>query len=255
VDRTINELNDKIRTAGNFFTRTGCRLHYWIAVSLRNHRIHSPFSEMVRELHNVQYYKRTHIANRSSIIKNECNNVVSSYHFLKNNKSFLIGAGGEEFVISVLSQLPDEYHVINDVNLHFHRAIHWRERHEYIKNCQIDHIVVGQTGIFMLETKNWKASDVELKSDELKHQVRRSNLALWYYLKDYYWRNEWPKIRNVIVSMKGSPSGLKLDKYIDVVTPHQLCRYITARQIALSEDAVKRLVDLITRPRYYRPRF
>jgi hypothetical protein len=255
VDRNINELNDKIGTAGNFLTRTVCKLHCWIVVSLRNHRIYSPFAHIEHELHNKQYHKRQLITNKPYIIKNECHNVVSSYEFLINNQSFLIGADGEEFVISVLSELPDEYHVVNDVNLHFNRAIHWKERHEYIKNCQIDHIIVGPTGIFLVETKNWKSSDIELKSDELRHQVRRSSLALWYYLKDYYRRNERPKIRNVIVSMKGSPLGRKPDKYIDVVTPHQLCRYITARQIALSEDAVKRLVDLITKPRYYRPRF
>ena len=247
VDLHINELNDKITIAGNLFTRTGRRLHYWIAVSLRNHRIHSPFSGMVRELHNVQYYKRKHIANRSSIIKNECNKVVSSYNFLKNNQSFLIGAGGEEVVISALSQLPDEYHAINDVNLHFRHAIHWRERDEYIRNCQIDHIVVGPTGVFLLETKNWKASDIELKSEKLKYQVRRSNHALWHYIKDYYSWNKSPKIRNVIVSMKGSPSGRKPDKYIDIVIPHRLCGYITARESILSEDAVKRLVDILSK--------
>jgi hypothetical protein len=255
VDRDINELTDKIGTAGNFFTRTVCRLHCWIAVSMRAHRIHSPFSEMARNLQNVQVYKRKHIANRSSIITHECHNVVSSYEFLINNQSFLIGADGEEFVISVLSDLPDEYHVVNDVNLHFHRAIHWKERHEYIKNCQIDHIVVGPTGIFLVETKNWKSSDIELKSDELRHQVRRASLALWYYLKDYYRRAERPKIRNVIVSMKDFPSGRKPDKYIDVVTPHQLCGYITRREIVLSEDVVKRLVDIITRTGRLHPRF
>jgi hypothetical protein len=247
VDRDINELNDKIGAAGNFFTRTVCKLHCWIAVSLRDHRINKPFANIVHELHNKQYHKGQLITNKPYIIKNECHNVVCSYEFLLNNQSFLIGADGEEFVISVLSELPDEYHVVNDVNLHFHRAIHWKERHEYIKNCQIDHIVVGPTGIFLVETKNWKSSDIELKSDELRHQVRRASLALWYYLKEYYRRNEMPKIRNVIVSMKGSPSGRKPDKYIDVVTPHQLCGYITARQITLSEDAVKRLVDIINR--------
>lgn len=247
VDRNINELNDKIGTAGNFFTRTVCRLHCWIAISLRDRRINKPFADIVHELHNKRFHKRQLITNKPYIIKNECHNVVSSYEFLINNQTFLIGADGEEFVIRVLSDLTDEYHVVNDVNLHFHRAIHWRERNEYIKNCQIDHIVVGPTGIFLLETKNWKSSDIELKSDKLRYQIRRSSLALWYYLKDYYWRNEWPKIRNVIVSMKGFPSGRKPDKYIDVVTPHQLCRYITERKTTLSEDAVKKLVGLITR--------
>ncbi|MGA2121505.1 MAG: nuclease-related domain-containing protein [Methanoregula sp.] len=255
VDRGINELNDKVNTAGNFVTKTVCRIHCWIAVSFRNHNIHHPFSRKVRVLHNIQYNKRKQIENKPSVITHECNNIVRSYEFLKNNESFLIGADGEEYVMNILSQLPDEYHVINDVNLYFQKAIHWRERNEYIKNCQIDHIVVGPTGIILVETKNWKASDIELKSDNLTHQVRRASLALWYYLKDYYQRGSSPKIQNVIVSMKGSPTGRKPDKFVDIVAPHQLCAYITSRRGQLSGDMINRLVDLLNRsPRQY-PRF
>ena len=195
VDLGIKDLNKKVNTADNFVIRTICKVHCWIAVSFRNHSIHRPFSGKVRELHNIQYNKKKQIENKSSVIKNECNNVVRSYEFLKNNESFLIGADGEEYVMGILSQLPDEYHVINDVNLHFQKAIHWRERNEYIKNCQIDHIVVGPTGIILVETKNWKASDIELKSDKLTHQVRRASLALWYYLKHYYHRESSPRSR------------------------------------------------------------
>ena len=192
---------------------------------------------------------------KESLIQWECNNIIRTYEFLKANESFLVGAQGEEFVISALSQLPDEYYVLNDVNLHFHRTIHWREWDEPIRNCQIDHIVVGPTGIFLVETKNWKASDIELKSYELIHQVLRSNHGLWHYIKDFYSWFKSPQIRNVIVSMKGSPSGKKLHKYIDVVTPHQLCVYITARKSVLSKDEIKKVVDIITHPRYRRPQF
>jgi len=143
-------------------------------------------------------------------------------------------------VINALSGLSDEFHVLNDVNLRFFKAIHWRERNEYIRTCQIDHIVLGPTGIFLVETKIWKTSDIEIKSDKLIWQVRRSSLALWYFLKDYYWRGEYPRIRTVIVSMHGFHSGKRLDKYIDVITPHQLCDYITNRKTILSGDAVKK---------------
>lgn len=255
VDQGISKLNEKISTAENFVIRTVCKVHCWFAVSFRNYNIHRPFSRKVRELNNVRYNKRKQIENKTAVITCECNNVIRSYEFLKNNESFLIGADGEEHVMGLLSQLPDEYHVINDVNLHFQKAIHWRERDEYIKNCQIDHIVVGPTGIILVETKNWKSSDIELKSDNLAHQVRRASLALWYHLKNHYQRDNVPKIRNVIVSMKGSPSGRKPDKYIDIVAPYQLCGYIISRHGQLPEETINKLVDLLNRsPRRY-PRF
>lgn len=247
VDRNIDELNRMITLKKYFFSRFGYRLRHWIAVTLRDRHIHDPCAGITNELRTVRDRKYHHINNKQSVIQRECYNITSSYEFLKTNETFLIGAQGEEAVITALTYLPDKYHVLNDVNLHFQKAIHWRERDEYIKNCQIDHIVVGPTGIFLVETKNWKSSDIELKSDKLKYQVRRSSMALWYFLKDFYWRNEWPKIRNVIVSMNGSPSGRRPDKYIDIVTPYQLCGYITSRKIALSDDAIHKLVGIISR--------
>ena len=255
VDENIDDLNRMITFEKRFFTRTGYRLRHWIAVTLRDRHIHGPCTGIANELRTVRERKNHHINNKQSVIQKECYNITSSYEFLKTNETFLIGAYGEEAVINAISCLPDEYHILNDVNLHFQNAIHWRERDEYIKNCQIDHIVVGPTGIFLIETKNWKPSDIELKSDKLKYQGRRSSLALWYFLKDFYWRNEWPKIRNVIVSMNGSPSGRRPDKYIDIVTPYQLCGYITSRKNALSDDAIHKLVGIISRSQHSLPRF
>lgn len=245
VDQNITELNEKSNTAGNVISKIGLRMQYWIAITLRNRQIQRPFSDISGELSDVQGRKRRHIENKLEIVQAECNTVTCSYNFLKSNETFLIGADGEELVISVLSQLSDDYHVINDVNLHFDRAIHWRERNEYIKHCQIDHIVVGPTGIFMLETKNWKPSDIELKSNELKRQVDRSSLALWYYLKNYYGNEKGPSVRKVIVSIHGSSPERKFDKYIDVVAPNQLCWYITGRKSMLSEDEITTFVSRI----------
>jgi len=247
VDRNIDDLNRMIILEKRFFPRTSYRLRHWIEVTLRDRHIHAPCSGIRNKLRMVRERKHYCIINKQSIIQTECYNITSSYEFLKMNESFLIGAHGEETVITALSYLPDEYHVLNDVNLHFQKAIHWHEKDEYIKNCQIDHIIVGPTGIFLVETKNWKSSDIELKSDKLKYQVRRSSLAMWYFLKDFYWRADWPKIRNVIVSINGSPFGWKPDKYIDIVTPYQLCGYITSRKIALSDDAIHKLVGIIAR--------
>jgi len=246
VESHIQDLHDKIEAGDSMIRTTGYLLRYAFACLLSSHRIHSPSAGAVRELSNIRYRKEKTIANKSSTVTNECNNIKKSYDFLKEKESFLIGADGEEFVIHTLTQLPDEYHIVNDVNLHFDRAIHWREQNEWIKNCQIDHVVVGPTGIFLLETKNWKSSDIELKSKDLRHQVRRSSLGFWFYLKDHYTFERSPKTRSVIVSMKGNPSGNKPDKYIDVVSPYQLCRYISGRPAVLDENAIKKVVNTIS---------
>ena len=245
LDGNINEINTKIKTTENVFRFVGYKIQYWIAISLRSRRINSPFSHISKELDNVKSRRTSLISNKQYVIKNECKKVIDTQKFITENISVLIGAKGEELVINTLSQLPDDFHVLNDVNLQFRRAIHWRERNEYIKTCQIDHLVVGPTGIFLVETKNWKSSDIEIKSKKLIWQVRRSSLALWYYLKDYYWKGENPKIRTVIVSMHGSHSGQRLDKYIDIITPYQLCGYITGRKSILSEEAVKKILNII----------
>jgi len=86
---------------------------------------------------------------------------------------------GEEAGVSALSHLSDDFHIINDVHLNFRRALFWNKTGEYLKSCQIDHIVIGPTGIFLLETKNWKPSDIGTKSDKLIWQMNRSRFALW----------------------------------------------------------------------------
>lgn len=244
VDAHIQDMEMNVKNAVGFFPRLRCRLHHWIAIRLRSHRINSPLSGLRGELRNVQSRKTNHIASKPHVIRNACRNITDTQKFLIENTSFLVGAKGEEHVICVLCQLPDEYHILNDVNLYFPKYIYWRERNEHIQTCQIDHIVIGPTGVFLLETKNWKTSDIEKKSDDLKHQVRRAGYALWHYLKDDYWSG-MPKIRSVVVSMHGSQSGQRFDKYIDVVSPHRLCEYIIMRQRILSEDAIHKLIRLI----------
>lgn len=248
VDKEIHELNLRIAEKNGFFRKISYRLKYWYVISFRDHHIHGPCKNIANNLQTVQSRKNHHINTKDSVVRRECYNISCSYEFLKTNESFLIGAQGEEAVISALACLPDEFHVLNDVNLHFHKAIHWKERDEYIKNCQIDHIVVGPTGVFLLETKNWKSSDIELKSEKLKHQVRRASLALWYFTKDYYFgKKDQPKVFSVVISLNGSTTGRKLGQYIDVISPYQIHHYIAHRDHILSEGAVDKFLKIISR--------
>lgn len=57
-------------------------------------------------------------------------------------KAFRKGADGEELTADALSSLPETYSVFHDLT------------HPSIRG-NIDHLVVGPTGVFVLETKNW----------------------------------------------------------------------------------------------------
>lgn len=57
------------------------------------------------------------------------------------------GKAGEKLVKRILSKLnPESYYVIHDVTVHT----------EYGDTTQIDHIVIAETGVFVIETKNYE---------------------------------------------------------------------------------------------------
>ena len=61
--------------------------------------------------------------------------------FEKARISFRKGATGEAAVARILSDFPEDYHVINDLSTPF---------------GNLDHVVIGPTGVYVIETKNWK---------------------------------------------------------------------------------------------------
>ena len=61
----------------------------------------------------------------------------------KERLNFLKGATGEQAVARKIDDLPDGYCVIHDLATPF---------------GNLDHVVIGPTGVFILETKNWKGT-------------------------------------------------------------------------------------------------
>jgi len=59
----------------------------------------------------------------------------------KKRVAMLRGASGETTVALALANFPDDYRVINDLTT---------------ESGNLDHVVVGPTGVFLLDTKNWR---------------------------------------------------------------------------------------------------
>ena len=62
--------------------------------------------------------------------------------------AFFKGAAGEEIVARELARLPAGYHVFHSLDAGG-GVLMWR-------GGDIDHVVVGPTGVFAIETKNWR---------------------------------------------------------------------------------------------------
>ncbi|MEK6819744.1 MAG: nuclease-related domain-containing protein, partial [Nanoarchaeota archaeon] len=111
---------------------------------------------------------------------------ISIYFFIKagNYKS---GHSGEQITIETLQNLPDSYYLINDVSLPNGYG-------------NIDHVVLGSNGIFIVETKNFEG------------EIRCEG-NIWYQFKDTWKIPEEYEIKSPSKQVKGN--ALKLKQYIE----------------------------------------
>ena len=153
------------------------------------------------------------------------------------------GAKGEESVIKLLKKLKDDYFVVHDVKLPG-------------QNGNIDHIVIGKNGIFVIETKSHKGH-ISCKGDSwIQKKVGRRGTRYESYIgspsKQIKWnatmlkeflKHSFPILSNVwihcIVVFTNKTTTLKLYKpTVAVLKPDELINYIKNNQskIAISKD-------------------
>ena len=84
------------------------------------------------------------------------------------------GLKGEKNTTKLLGTLPDSYTVLSDIKVEVEG-----------KSSQIDHIVVGPTGVYVIETKNMNGSIVGNESDHqlVQHKIGRRGGE---YSKSFY---------------------------------------------------------------------
>ncbi|MED1855013.1 nuclease-related domain-containing protein [Brevibacillus borstelensis] len=89
-------------------------------------------------------------------------------------KKIHTGLKGEKNTKKLLATLPDSYTVLSDIKVEVEG-----------KSSQIDHIVVGPTGVYVIETKNMNGSIVGNESDHqfVQHKIGRRGGE---YSKSFY---------------------------------------------------------------------
>lgn len=149
------------------------------------------------------------------------------------------GAIGELEVIRNLETLLDDYFLLNDVSLELDDYI--RFDNSYLKSAQIDHLVVGPSGVYVIETKNWSAGFVQQKFSGGNFtpydQIRRGNYLLYKYL------NGSTKIKSII-AIQGAripPS----EEYTRVMRTNELSQHIRKGYKVLPPEDVNEIAELL----------
>lgn len=147
------------------------------------------------------------------------------------------GATAEEDVAHHLSGLPDGYHVLHDVSL---SAGEWLFHNgKNIKTAQIDHVVVGPTGIYVIETKRWSRQFAENGGSQSPYdQVCNASQICYHVLgRDL-------SVREMVVTMGALPPRPPSFKG-GVTDPRKACHWIQNGRMLLTPDQVQRAVRIL----------
>ncbi len=168
-------------------------------------------------------------------------------------KYLFYGAEGEERVAWELSRLPDTYTVINDYRLEFPQPVYDRNNDDRIYSIQIDHVVVGPTGLYLVETKNWSRDSVE--NTELFspiRQLKRSNFAIFRLLNQAvergdidnfstHWGNRRISPKNILCLINHRPN--QEFQYVRTLSEHQITHYVENQRQTFSQIEVNSLAE------------
>lgn len=153
---------------------------------------------------------------------------LSAPHF-KYSNIWHLGAVGEEKVAQVLEGLGNSYHIINDLYCPSQRG-------------NFDHIVLGQNGVFLIETKNHKGI-IKCNGDDWKQekvgrlgssyegllrnpslQVKANAALISNFIKQHLKKNVWV---NPIIVFTNEEAELHINKpTIPIFRPEELCEFI-----------------------------
>ncbi|MCK9573754.1 MAG: nuclease-related domain-containing protein [Candidatus Paceibacterota bacterium] len=175
--------------------------------------------------------------------------------YLKEKEKLLSGAIGEQRAVEELKGLPDTYKVINDFQLEIHPPLHKKDENgkvDHICTIQIDHIVIGPPGVFIIETKNWGRDSMENPNlFSPVAQLRRSSYALFIYLQNLHlqtfvsnWGKQKISLKNILLTMDSKPDTEY--QHIKILTLSEVIGYINYFRPVFYENQVKEISDRLS---------
>jgi hypothetical protein len=164
------------------------------------------------------------------------------YYGYNEGRSWMKGDKGEKLVSSYLEDLPSGYFTFNDVNIPGGKG-------------NFDHIVIGPTGIFLIETKNYSGffkiygNDWYSRSSSQKmkrnpgNQVKLNALDLSKFLNKKLNRKIW--VTGVVSLIKSNFKVVKKPEYYAVIGASDLTQFILRNDNKVDKESVNNIVNFM----------
>ena len=118
-------------------------------------------------------------------------------------------------------------------------------RNPNLKSAQMDFVVVGPTGIFVIEVKNWSSGYLISHEGISPHeQVDRAGLVLYIYLNDHMFFFK-PKITKLLVPIQRNLRYDKNYKHVLVCDPPKVRAFIENNKSVLSSKKINKVISLL----------
>lgn len=218
-----------------------------------------PFSHRLSQLESEEEELEDKKTNSQKWVESMSESEIERAQFILSKliekKLLFYGAEGEEKALNELKKLPDTYVVINDYRKQFDRAIYSRKDNTYIASIQIDHLVIGPTGVHIIETKNWSKKSVESRDlFSPVQQLLRASLAMFILFNEAIshdrleqfsgnWGDRKISSRNYILLMDHKPS--ETYQFVNIVTIPEINKRITYGDEIYSKEEIKALTEYL----------
>jgi hypothetical protein len=158
------------------------------------------------------------------------------------NSGSYYGALAELKMVDLLGKLPDNYYVLNDVTIRLYKSVHFDGK--WLSSSQIDHLVIGPAGAFVIEVKNWSEKfSVEGEFFDPYQQVKRHNYVCYTLLNQQF----KTKVRSIIAYAGHIPTKPD-NSYAKVLPLEQVNSHILRfKDVKHDDEEIQRIVQFIER--------
>ncbi len=168
---------------------------------------------------------------------------------IQQNTLLLRDAESEEKAIQVLSILPDDVVVINDYSRKFFKPLHNKEANEWVSSMCIDHIVIGPTGLYVIETKYWDGDHMgEADVTASVQQIVDATFVMKTVLNQVAYQGDLPPFRingvpvpitpNPMVLLVENTNSMPASRGVQIVSLGTIVEQIKNNPVVYAADAI-----------------
>ena len=151
------------------------------------------------------------------------------------------GTKGENKAIDELLKLNDNYHILCGVRITLPHYVTYNHQSR-LRSAQMDFVLVGPRGVFMIEVKNWSDNFAQTHYKSPHEQTGKEGLVLWVKLQNMFTNL---RVTNVLLSIQGN---LKYDKQYPAVfvsSLDEIIPFLRKREISLNRKDVREIVKFL----------